>query len=115
MYIAGTQAAVLGKKWPKGTIGDAMEVSPVPVHDARNPIGIQRSPLLRSGRPKKQSLRNEGGMIDRIERDLAGRLTEEQRPKLLEIAQRCPVHRTLVFEIDIRMRVPLSKSPDALA
>ena len=47
------------------------------------------------------------GMIDRIERDLefAGRLTEEQRSKLLEIAQKCPVHRTLVSEIDIRTRV----------
>lgn len=44
-------------------------------------------------------------MINRIERDLAGRLTEEQRSKLLEIAERCPVHRTLVFEIDIRTRV----------
>ena len=47
------------------------------------------------------------GMIDRIERDLefAGRLTEEQSSKLLEIAQKCPVHRTLVSEIDIRTRV----------
>ena len=46
-------------------------------------------------------------MIDRIERDLefAGRLTEEQRSKLLEIAEKCPVHRTLVSEIDIRTRV----------
>ena len=37
------------------------------------------------------------GMIDRIERDLefAGPLTIEQRSKLLEIAQKCPVHRTL--------------------
>ena len=36
------------------------------------------------------------GMIDRIERELefAGRLTVEQRSKLLEIAQKCPVHRT---------------------
>lgn len=47
------------------------------------------------------------GMIDRIERDLefAGRLSAEQRSRLLEIAQKCPVHRTLVSEIDIRTRV----------
>jgi hypothetical protein len=42
-------------------------------------------------------------MINRIECDLAGRLAEEQRWKLLEIAQRRPVHRILVFEIDSRM------------
>src|SRR5882724_9995600 len=38
------------------------------------------------------------GMIDRIEGDieLAGALTAEQRARLLEIAGRCPVHRTLV-------------------
>ena len=37
-------------------------------------------------------------MIDRIECDLefSGRLTEEQSSKLFEIAQKCPVHRTLV-------------------
>jgi len=46
-------------------------------------------------------------MIDRIERDieLAGALTDEQRARLLEIAGRCPVHRTLVSEIDIRTRL----------
>lgn len=62
---------------------------------------------------KKRSLRNQG-RINRIERDLAGRLTEEQRSKLLEIAQRCPVYRTLVFEIDIRPACPVGESPDAL-
>jgi uncharacterized OsmC-like protein len=47
------------------------------------------------------------GMIDRIERDLefAGPLTAEQRSKLVEIAEKCPVHRTLVSEIDIRTNV----------
>ena len=41
------------------------------------------------------------GMLDHIESDLefAGRLTQEQRSKLLEIAEKCPVHRTLVSEI----------------
>jgi uncharacterized OsmC-like protein len=46
------------------------------------------------------------GMLDRIERDIhfAGPLTEEQRSKLLEIANKCPVHRTLTSEIDIETR-----------
>src|ERR1700676_3205435 len=36
------------------------------------------------------------GMLDHIESALefAGRLTQEQRSKLLEIAEECPVHRT---------------------
>ena len=44
------------------------------------------------------------GMIDRIDRviTLAGDLNEEQRKRLLEIADKCPVHRTLTSEIDIR-------------
>ena len=44
------------------------------------------------------------GMLDRIEREVAvaGELTEDQRNKLLEIAGKCPVHRTLTSEIDIR-------------
>ena len=46
-------------------------------------------------------------MLDRIELDirLAGALSEEQRAKLLEIAGKCPVHRTLVSEIDIQTRL----------
>ena len=46
------------------------------------------------------------GMLDRIERDIrfAGSLTPEQRSKLREIADKCPVHRTLTSEIDIRTR-----------
>jgi putative redox protein len=44
------------------------------------------------------------GMLDRIERAIAvaGELSGEQRSKLLEIANKCPVHRTLTSEIDIR-------------
>ena len=46
------------------------------------------------------------GMLDRIERDvhMSGPLTDEQRSKLLEIANKCPVHRTLTSEIDIKTR-----------
>ena len=47
------------------------------------------------------------GKIDRIERDitLVGTLTEEERTRLVEIADRCPVHRTLTSEINIRTRL----------
>ena len=43
----------------------------------------------------------EEGRIDRIEREieLAGPLDEEQRRRLLEIADMCPVHRTLKTEV----------------
>jgi putative redox protein len=46
------------------------------------------------------------GMLDRIERDIhfAGSLTNEQRSKLLEIANKCPVHRTVTSEIVITTR-----------
>jgi putative redox protein len=44
------------------------------------------------------------GMLDRIERwiTLEGDLNSEQRARLMEIAEKCPVHRTLKSEIDIR-------------
>jgi uncharacterized OsmC-like protein len=45
-------------------------------------------------------------MLDFIERDihLIGNLTAEQRTKLLEIANKCPVHRTLTSKIEIETR-----------
>jgi uncharacterized OsmC-like protein/alpha-beta hydrolase superfamily lysophospholipase len=44
------------------------------------------------------------GMVDHIERaiTLEGNLDAEQRARLMEIADKCPVHRTLESEIDIR-------------
>jgi len=47
------------------------------------------------------------GMIDRIEREieLAGPLDAEQKAKLMEIADKCPVHRTLTREINVRTRL----------
>ena len=46
------------------------------------------------------------GMLDRIdlEVELTGSLSEAQHAKLMEIAAKCPVHRTLTSEINIRMR-----------
>jgi uncharacterized OsmC-like protein len=45
------------------------------------------------------------GMLDRIdtEIELTGSLTAERHAKLMEIAAKCPVHRTLKSEINIRL------------
>jgi len=47
------------------------------------------------------------GRIDEIEREitLQGDLDSEQRQRLLEIADRCPVHRTLQGEIKVRTKL----------
>jgi uncharacterized OsmC-like protein len=47
------------------------------------------------------------GMLDRIERDVRfeGPLSAEQCSRLLEIANKCPVHRTLTSEINIRTKI----------
>ena len=52
------------------------------------------------------------GMLDRIDVEigLSGALTPEQRAKLMEIAAKCPVHRTLKSEINIRLRTAPSGS-----
>jgi len=47
------------------------------------------------------------GWLDHIHRDveLSGPLSQEQRSRLLEIATKCPVHRTLESEIVIETRL----------
>src|SRR5439155_22528934 len=52
------------------------------------------------------------GMLDRIdvESALSDALTPEQRAKLMEIAAKCTVHRTLTSEINIRLRTAPSGS-----
>lgn len=44
------------------------------------------------------------GKVDRIERyiSLTGDLTNDQKNRMLQIAQRCPVHKTLTSEISIK-------------
>src|SRR5213083_1415767 len=46
------------------------------------------------------------GMLDRIdvEVELTGSLTAEQHAKLMQVAAKCPVHRTLTSEVNIRLR-----------
>lgn len=53
----------------------------------------------------------ESGKIDTFYRELRfdGNLTDEQRQRLLEIADRCPVHKTLHGEVKVRTKLaPLS-------
>jgi putative redox protein len=54
-----------------------------------------------------ESCETKEGKLDHIERDveLVGSLSREQRARLLEIADMCPVHRTLTSEIDIQTRL----------
>jgi len=49
----------------------------------------------------------EGGMVDGIEMEISfsGDLSEEQRRRLTEIANKCPVHRTLSSPIPIHTRL----------
>jgi putative redox protein len=50
---------------------------------------------------------SESGRVDLIERslDIQGDLDSAQRQRLMEIADRCPVHRTLTSETIIRSRL----------
>jgi putative redox protein len=47
------------------------------------------------------------GFLDHIQRDvqITGSLSEEQRARLLDIANKCPVHRTLASEIHVQTRL----------
>ena len=53
------------------------------------------------------------GKVDEITREilLEGELSDEQRQRLLEIANKCPVHRTLTSEIKIRSRIAPTWEP----
>ncbi len=54
-----------------------------------------------------ESCETKEGLLDRIEREieLEGPLDEGQRQRLLQIADRCPVHKTLASEVQIRTRL----------
>ena len=50
-----------------------------------------------------QDCESEKGMLDRIERDILieGDLDDAQRERLMQIADRCPVHRSLHSEVKV--------------
>jgi uncharacterized OsmC-like protein len=54
-----------------------------------------------------ESCETKPALLDHIDREieLVGRLSEEQRARLLDIANKCPVHRTLTSSIIIRSRL----------
>jgi putative redox protein len=53
------------------------------------------------------------GMVDRVDMgvSLDGDLSEDQQTRLFEIAQRCPVHRMLVSQVQIRPKLLVATSP----
>jgi len=52
------------------------------------------------------------GLLDRInvEIELTGPLTEKERAALMDVAAKCPVHRTLKSEINIKLEA--ARSPN---
>ena len=52
-----------------------------------------------------QECETKEGMLDRIDVnvELTGPLTPEQHARLMQVAAKCPVHRTLTSEINIRL------------
>lgn len=46
-------------------------------------------------------------LLDQIDREIAlrGPLSDEQRTRLLEVANKCPVHKTLTSKVEIRTRL----------
>jgi putative redox protein len=58
-----------------------------------------------------------GSVVDQITREisLVGDLTDEQRRRLLEIADKCPVHRTLTSKMHIETRLAPSLAGDDIA
>ncbi|MFP4229408.1 MAG: alpha/beta fold hydrolase [Salinivenus sp.] len=54
------------------------------------------------------------GKVDRIEREVEvnGDLTATQRERLLEIANKCPVHRTLHSEVNVQSRLRSDETAD---
>ena len=61
----------------------------------------------RSHAVDEQQCENRAVRLDQIERtlEIAGPLTQEQRVRLAEIAERCPVHRTLDAGVRITTRL----------
>jgi putative redox protein len=54
-----------------------------------------------------ENCETKSGFLDRIDREihLSGNLDDAQKQRLLEIAEHCPIHRTLKSEINIRTSI----------
>lgn len=77
------------KRWPLDRVGIALSHEKIHAKDC-------------------DDCETEGGTVDeiRLELELEGDLTDEQRARLHEIAHKCPVHRTLVGEVKVRVEEP---------
>lgn len=77
-----------------------------PAHVGRDLLRRGRGPALIHAQDCADCETKEG-MLDRIDSDieLSGALSVEQRAKLLEIAKKCPIHRTLTSEIEVRTQL----------
>ena len=72
------------------------------------PVEAVRAPsALEDTRGRLRDCETKDAMIDRIDYDveLVGSLDANQRARLLDIANKCPVHRTLTSEIAIRTQL----------
>ena len=60
-----------------------------------------------------ESAETKVGMLDHIDREVefSGALSDEQRARLLDIANKCPVHRTLASEIIVQTRMARGVEP----
>jgi putative redox protein len=69
---------------------------------------LKKLPLTRvSVALSHEKIEADGQKVDRITREitLEGELTPEQRQRMLEIANRCPIHRTLSGGVNIDSRL----------
>jgi putative redox protein len=78
-----------------------------PVEDIRVALLHEKIHARDEARPEESDAR-----LDSIQRELSidGQLTPEQLTRLLEIADRCPVHRTL--DAGVRITTSLAESPE---
>lgn len=75
-----------------------------PVEDVRVAVAHQRVDAASLAHLAAAGGAQAEGKVESIERriELVGPLDDEQRRRLLEIANRCPIHRTLTGRIDIQ-------------
>ena len=125
-YIHTTRNA---ESWSKSFSDTILKVSnPSLLQILKTMIRLPFSPAVRKRLPvfkfngamlKKimgDRVKTKEGMIHRIELEIAltGALTPEQYSLLMQAAEKCPVHRTLTSEIDIKLRAAPADSAAAV-
>jgi len=84
------------KQWPLQGVGVELSYASVPAEDCAECD------------PKS-------GMVDGIETGISfvGVLSEDQQRRLMEIAKKCPIHRMLASQVQIRPRLIIASPPPA--